>query len=49
LVALVVEDIDSSLNWYKEKLNFEIEKEVEEYSDYGLKIAFLKSSDFHLE
>lgn len=49
LIALFVEDIDSSLNWYKEKLNFEVERSIEEYPDYGLKIAFLESNDFHLE
>lgn len=49
LVKLFVEDIDSSLKWYKEKLKFEVEKEVEEYPDYGLKIAFLELNGFHLE
>jgi len=49
LIALFVEDIDSSLNWYKEKLNFEVERAIEEYPDYGLKIAFLESNGFHLE
>ncbi len=49
LVALFVEDIDRTLKWYHEKLGFQIEKEVEEYPDYGLKIAFLELNDFHFE
>ena len=49
LISLFVEDIDSSSNWYEEKLNFEVEREIEEYPDYGLKIAFLKSNGFYLE
>ena len=49
LVALFVEDIDISLKWYNEKLGFEVEKEIEDYPDYGLKLAFLKSNGFHLE
>ena len=49
LLALFVEDIDRSIDWYTEKLHFKIEKETEEYPDYGLKIAFLELNDFHLE
>lgn len=49
LAALFVKDIDASIDWYKEKLEFKIEKEVESYPDYGLKIAFLELDGFHLE
>ena len=49
LVALCVEDIETSVAWYTENLGFEIEKEVEEYPAYGLKLAFLAADGFHLE
>lgn len=49
LLALFVEDIDTSLQWYTEKLGFEVENAIEDYPDYGLKLAFLSLNDFHLE
>lgn len=49
LVGVCVENIETSLLWYVEKLDFEVEKEILEYPEYGLKQAFLKSGNFHLE
>lgn len=49
LVAICVQDIETSLNWYTQKLGFEIEQNIKEYPDYGLKLAFLRAGDFHLE
>lgn len=49
LLAITVKNLETSLSWYVETLGFEIEKDIEEFPDYGLKIAFLQSGDFHLE
>ena len=49
LVSIAVQDIDTSIEWYRQKLGFEIERDLKEYPDYGLKLAFLKLDDFHLE
>ena len=49
LIALCVEDIDVSIHWYTQYLGFEVEKEIQDYPDYGLKLAFLKLDSFHLE
>ena len=49
LTAIFVAELDASVSWYREKLGFEIEKESEEYPDYGLKVAFLTLNGFHLE
>lgn len=49
LLALIVKDIDRSIDWYSNVLDFKIEKEIKEYPEYGLKLAVLKAGDFHLE
>lgn len=49
LVAICVQDIKASVNWYTQKLGFEVEQNIKEYPDYGLKLAFLRAGDFHLE
>ena len=49
LMALFVEDIDNSVEWYTERLGFGIEKEIVDYPDYGMRIAFLELNDFRLE
>lgn len=49
LIAMYVNNIENSIEWYTEKLGFEIEKEIAEYPDYKMKIAFLKLGNFHLE
>jgi len=48
LVALNVTDIKASINWYKNTLGFEL-KSHNEYSDYGLEIAFLQKQGLELE
>lgn len=49
LIGIFVENIENSINWYTKNLGFEIEKEIQAYPDYGLKLAFLKVDDFQLE
>lgn len=49
LAAIVVNDLDSSFMWYQNKLGFEVEKPIENYPDYNLRLAFLKKNGFHLE
>ncbi len=49
LVAIAVQDLERSIQWYTQKLGFEVEKEMTEYPDHGLRNAFLKLGDFHLE
>lgn len=49
LIAICVEDLETSLKWYAEKLDFEIEKDIEDYPDYGLKLAFMRLGELHLE
>lgn len=48
LIALAVQNIDTSIAWYT-KLGFEMEKDIQEFPDYGLKMGFLKLGEFHLE
>ncbi|MBA4319280.1 MAG: hypothetical protein C0412_12840 [Flavobacterium sp.] len=48
LVAIQVANIDSSINWYKKMLGFS-ETDKKEFSDYGMKIAFMKLNGFELE
>ena len=49
LVALWTADLKQSVEWYTNQLEFEIEREITEYPDYDLRIAFLKKEEFHLE
>ena len=37
------------MNWYTQVLGFEVEKDLQAYPDYQMKMAFLKLGDFHLE
>lgn len=47
-IALIVSDIDSSLNWYISNLGFEQLNRVE-FEDRGFKQANLKRGPFHIE
>ncbi|MBX2873885.1 MAG: VOC family protein [Saprospiraceae bacterium] len=49
LMAIVVEDMEQSLDWYTKVLSCKIEKPIESFPDYGLRIAFLQLGEFHLE
>lgn len=45
----MVSNLDSSILWYMGKLGFEVDNQVQEFPDYGLKIGFLRLGDFYLE
>lgn len=47
-IALVVEDVNTVANWYKDNLGFEIFKE-DEYPEYGVIAKFLKIDGFQIE
>ncbi len=49
LIAILVEDLQRSMDWYINNLGFEIESDKKEYPDYGLSIAMLRLGDLHLE
>jgi len=49
LMAIVVENLEQSLDWYTQVLEGTLEKPVDSFPDYGLRIAFLQVGDFHLE
>lgn len=49
LMAIVVENLEQSLNWYTQVLDGTLEKPIDSFPDYGLRIAFLQVGDFHLE
>lgn len=49
LIALWTDSLEISLNWYVHELGFEVEKEIQVYPDYQLRMAFVNRGDFHLE
>lgn len=49
LMAIVVEDLEVSLKWYSQVLGGTLEKPIDSFPDYDLRIAFLQVGDFHLE
>lgn len=49
LIAISVSNIEKSTNWYTEKLGFNIEKGIQNYPDYDLKLAFLSQGKFRIE
>ena len=49
LIALCVSDLEKSIDWYTDKLDFSLTDEVRKFPDYGMKIAFLQRADFYLE
>jgi catechol 2,3-dioxygenase-like lactoylglutathione lyase family enzyme len=48
LVAIQVDSLDRSIAWYQNMMGFTLH-DKKEFSDYGLKIATMKSGDFELE
>ncbi len=49
LIAIVVEDLGSSLDWYSQVLGGTLIKPIDSFPDYDLRMAFLQVGDFHLE
>lgn len=49
LMAIVVENLEQSLNWYAQVLEGTLERPIDSFPDYGLRIAFLQVGEFHLE
>ena len=41
--------METSIDWYMNKLGFEAEKSIKEYPDRNLRLAVIKAGDFHLE
>ncbi len=48
LVSVSVANADSSAQWYVDKLDFDLDKTMVDTA-YGVRVAFLKKDDFHLE
>lgn len=48
LIAIQVDDLDKSLRWYKEYLEFRV-LDRKDFKDHGLSIAILELADFKLE
>ncbi len=49
LMAIVVEDLEQSLDWYSQVLGGRLAQPIDSFPDYDLRIAFLQIGDFHLE
>ena len=49
LMAIVVENLEQSLTWYTQVLEGTLERPIDSFPDYGLRIAFLQVGEFHLE
>ena len=49
LLAIIVKDIEASAKWYTDKVGFQIEKPIQHYPNYKLKIGMLQHDQFHLE
>jgi catechol 2,3-dioxygenase-like lactoylglutathione lyase family enzyme len=48
LIAIQVENLDSSITWYEDYLNFRV-IDRKEFKDQGLRLAILQLGDFKLE
>lgn len=49
LVAMWVQNLERSVQWYTDHLGFRSEREITDYPDYHLRAAFLEKEGFHLE
>ena len=49
LLAISVDSLEVSIDWYSTVLGFELETDIREFPDYGMRLAFVRKGNFHLE